>query len=458
MTMPKKKPIRRIPTVRMAKPAGRPIQLRYTDPVRRKEIRISTNTYDDAEAEAQKLELEARLLLGIQPERKSRPVEGPAMAWEQFRQQYSNVQLVLLRDGSVIHAESRLDVAERILKPATLGEVATAEALHRLQARLLAGAESKFARPRSPFTVKGYMGTVLAALNWARLQGWIAVVPQIRKIEVGKLKVMKGRPITGEEFDRMLNKVEAGLLASPKPGKRDGKAKRKYRRSAKAIAEHQKRRQQAALLVAPPWRHLLRGLWESALRLDELMNFSWDIPNTIHPEWVRGRLPTLRIPGELQKNGTDEEIPLLPWLEQVLMETPVQERTGWVFNPRPLCSPSDGSPPQRPTTEWVGRVISRIGKAAGVVVDPGNERTARPPKFASAHDLRRSCAERLRDAGVPPLVITNVMRHASWETTRRHYAPGDVQENAKALQKYLGTPTRAAAESQGAKENASHYS
>src|SRR5690349_24964253 len=121
MIMPKKS-VRRIPSVRMAKPAGRPIQLRYTDPLTRKEIRISTNTYDDAEAETQKRELEARLLLGIQPERKKRPVAGPAMTWESFRQQYSDVQLVMLRDTSAVHAESRLDVAERILKPATLGE------------------------------------------------------------------------------------------------------------------------------------------------------------------------------------------------------------------------------------------------------------------------------------------------------------------------------------------------
>jgi hypothetical protein len=30
------------------------------------------------------------------------------------------------------------------------------------------------------------------------------------------------------------------------------------------------------------------------------------------------------------------------------------------------------------------------------------------------------------------------MRHSSWETTRRHYAPGDVQIEAAKLRQILG--------------------
>lgn len=71
------------------------------------------------------------------------------------------------------------------------------------------------------------------------------------------------------------------------------------------------------------------------------------------------------------------------------------------------------------------------------MVEAADERTGRPEKYASAHDLRRSCGERLRDAGVPPLVICRVMRHASWKTTRKHYAPGDIQTDARVLHQYL---------------------
>lgn len=55
----------------------------------------------------------------------------------------------------------------------------------------------------------------------------------------------------------------------------------------------------------------------------------------------------------------------------------------------------------------------------------------------SAEGLRRSCAERMLDAGVPPLTITRVMRHASFETTHRHYAPGTVQKDAATLRSHL---------------------
>ena len=91
----------------------------------------------------------------------------------------------------------------------------------------------------------------------------------------------------------------------------------------------------------------------------------------------------------------------------------------------------------RPDSTWVGKIISRIGKAADIIVEPADERTGRPIKYASAHDLRRSCGERLRNAGVPPLVICRILRHESWETTRKHYAPGDVQSDAALLRSSL---------------------
>jgi len=83
-------------------------------------------------------------------------------------------------------------------------------------------------------------------------------------------------------------------------------------------------------------------------------------------------------------------------------------------------------------------VISRIGNAAGIVVKEADARTERPEKYASAYDLRRSCAQRLENEGVPPLLICRVMRHSSWETTRRHYASGDIQIEAAKLRQILG--------------------
>ncbi len=93
----------------------------------------------------------------------------------------------------------------------------------------------------------------------------------------------------------------------------------------------------------------------------------------------------------------------------------------------------------RASTDWVSKIIVRIGKAAKVIVAPGDQRTGRPAKYASAHDLRRSCAERLLAANVPQTIIGRVLRHSSWETTRRHYAIGDIQREAGVLRELLDT-------------------
>ena len=405
--MGKKKPRDRTPKVRIARPAGRPFQLRYFCPNEQREIRVSIGCRDEREAQHQKAELEAKLLLGI-PAQKRKRMYGPHMPWEEFREEYRDCQLVTLRDGTVTDAESRLDIASRIVKPRTLADMADEATLHRLQSRLLTGAQSQYdpPRPRSPHTVKSYMRSVLVALGWAHAQRWLPHRPTVQLIKVSKLKHMKGRPITTEEFERMLAKT------------------------AKVVGKK----------GAPSWKFVLWGLWESALRVDELMHVSWDIPNTILPAWQKGRLPVLAIPEDMQKNATEEAIPLLPWFEAVLLEVPEVERTGWVFNPQSLeMKRGRDSRCGRPHSEWVGKVISRIGEEARVVVDPGNPSKEKPPKYASSHDLRRSCAERLLDAGVPAAEVQRVMRHASFDTTRRHYAPGNVQKSAQKLRLYLGT-------------------
>lgn len=390
---------KRQPKVRLARPKGRPIQLRYTDPETKKEIRITTNTRDEREAFEQKAKLEAKLLLDIDAKPKRR-VGGPMMSWDDFRFRYSETHLSSLRAKSVKAALSRLDIAWRIVKPRTLSDLANGEALHQLQSRLLAGDEGQ--GPRSPHTVKNYMAVVMAALNWAATMGWLPDVPKLRKVKVSKLRQMKGRPLVAEEFDRMLMKVATEVGAE----------------------------------ADTSWRYLLRGAWESGLRLDELMHLHWSDERYIVPQWKRGSLPVLAIPALMQKNDTEESIPLLPGFEALLLETPEQQRFGWVFNPMSLQTMLGRRVRhQRPDAEWVGKVISRIGEAAGVIVRAavGDGK----PKYASAHDLRRSCAERLVAAGVPEREVARVLRHASIDTTRKHYAPGTVQESAGIIRVYL---------------------
>ena len=395
---------KKIPKVRIVRYADRPFQLRYDCPIEKRQIRVSTGTRDDEEAERQRAELAARLLLGLSTLTGRVKLLGPEMTWSDFREQYRILHLATVRDSTALHAESRLDLAERILKPRTLGGMADTNTLQQLQANLLAGEQSRRKKPRSPHTVKGYMGCVLAALSWAHMQGWLPTAPRIRKLKTPKLKVMKGRPITEGEFEKMLKATSTVV----------GDA------------------------VTESWKQVLKGLWTSALRLDELMHLSWDKAGTIRPVWGKGPFPILEIPAAMQKNDTEENIPLLPWFEALLLKTPQEQRHGWVFNPESLQLKAGRKVRhQRPDAQWVGKVLARIGKEANIEVEPADERTGRPAKYASAHDLRRSCGERLRNAGVPPLVICRVMRHSSWETTRKHYAPGNIQKDAEVLSSCL---------------------
>lgn len=130
----------------------------------------------------------------------------------------------------------------------------------------------------------------------------------------------------------------------------------------------------------------------------------------------------------------------LPGFESLLLETPELNRTGWVFQPEPLQRQTGGTyRTDHPTAEWVGRVNCRMGKIAEIVDSKGDNKRGKAEKFVSAHDLRCSCGNRLRDAGVPPRVISRIMRHSSFETIQRHYAPGTVQKDAETLSQLLNS-------------------
>lgn len=395
------------PKVRLAKPSKRPWQIRYTDPETKREIRISTGTHDEDKAQQQADEVAAKLTLGIPAKAGQRESLGPNMPWEQFRDEYRRLHLHgdNLKDPG--DPDGRLDVIERILKPRRLADVADATALATLQRELLAGKACKKDK-RSPHTVRTYMNTVVAALNWAKSQKWIPDVPKIKRAKVSKQRKAKGRPLTRYEYLRMLAATHRVVGRPTLYSREDG--------------------------TTGSYRFVLWGLWESALRLDELLHVSWDIPGTIRPVWMPGRLAVLDIPHEMQKNDTEEAIPLLPGFERLLLSVPVEDRTGWVFNPGSLQGKLGRSERHgRPNAEWVGKVISRIGKAARVVV---NDKSG---KFASAHDLRRTTLDRLVEAGVPDSLLARVARHASVTTTRQYYIAGDVQRDAAVLQEYLGT-------------------
>jgi integrase len=330
------------------------------------------------------------------------------------------------------------------------------------QDQLLDGAESHY-DSRSPNTVNSMLAAIMAFVRYCYDHEWIDRVPPLRKLVVDE--VMRGRPITGEEFERMLETVPKVVGEGP----------------------------------AEDWRFAVKILWESGFRIADLLDFSWDNIERIHPVWPRrqGQHPTLVIPSS-QKNGKNEEIPLLPGLKKLLDTVPEERRVGFVVNPPPVeyqmksqpkkwfmpkaedladlirsysncaiakacgvseqtvrnwldrwglrraAKPSYGSAipagtadqlrerslsrmhqhqaaSGRLTRDRVSRMIAQIGEDAKVVVRQPNKEIGRRIKYASAHDLRRSCAERLINVGVSAETLMVIMRHKDFATTRKFY-------------------------------------
>jgi integrase len=82
----------------------------------------------------------------------------------------------------------------------------------------------------------------------------------------------------------------------------------------------------------------------------------------------------------------------------------------------------------------VSKVVSAIGRSAGIVVD--RKATSDPDsprvKYASAHDLRRSFGARWA-VRVMPQVLMELMRHEKIETTLKYYVGKNAEATADAV-------------------------
>jgi integrase len=366
---------------------GRHYRLRYQ--LNGRDVRVSTGTANRKVAEEKRKQLEARLLMGEVPRRRRKSdVEGPWMGWPEFVDIYKEKHLYALRPGSRADALSRLKICGQVSEAKTLGEMASRETLEELQRSLLESGRSKW-------TVKTTIDCLYTALRFAEDRDWIVKVPRISRVKTSKLRGMKGRPITTEEFERMLEATEGVVGAQARES----------------------------------WQYLLRGYWTSGLRRDELLSLSWDDDEWIRPDWSN-RHPVLVIPAERQKNDTEEDIPMPPEFAALLKETPETGRTGWVFRPETLQTKYGRKPRHgRPKGEWVGKVVRKIARAAKVATHTAGGKL----QFATVHDLRRSWAQRMIDADVDERIIQRIMRHESVETLRRFYARGRVQRDAQKL-------------------------
>ena len=257
------------------------------------------------------------------------------------------------------------------------------------------------------------------ALNWAVRKGLLRDCPDFdMPKQAAGVKLMRGRAITAEEFERMLAKVEDGLRAEIKA--KSDRQPRKRKPSESASMRLRERQAQQIAAKAPIWRHYLTGLWLSGLRLEESVALSWDQDEPFCID-LSGRRPRFRIYAEAHKGRRDQFLPMTPDFAGFILQTPESERQGPVFK-------------LGVKSVTASSLVSHIGRQAGVVVNKADG------KFASAHDLRRAFGTRWA-AKVKPATLQLLMRHRQIETTMRYYVDLDADEVADQLWKAHGVGT-----------------
>lgn len=337
-----------------SKPDRKNLQLYYVHPLTGHEHSRSAKTADRAKANRAAARWEEELAAGLDPSKAT---------WDDFKNRFESEHLAQLAFRTRGGYSTALTHFENLIgKPKSLMAI-NASVVSRFAALMRAekiGEQS----------IATYLTHLRAALRWAASIGMIPYAPTIKLPKMGKRTLNRGRPLTPQEFQSMVDAVPAVV----------GKD------------------------FAPEWIRALRGAWLCGLRLGEVFRLSWDsAPARVDLD--TGRFPRIIWFVEGHKARRDDVVPMTPDFAAFLRETPAAARKGRVFAPK-LAT-------RRVTPRYAGKVISAIGIAAKVLVNDKG-------KHASAHDLRRSFGTRWA-MKVRPVTLQALMRHASIETTLKYY-------------------------------------
>jgi len=265
---------------------------------------------------------------------------------------------------------------QEAINPKTLGSI-TSDDVETLKKRWRA-------KDFSEHTIEGYLAYLKSALNWAKRRGLILKVPHFEMPKPAPSA--KGRPISGEEFDRI---------------------KEQARKKRDNVEE---------------WTWYLNGLWWSGMRIEESMKLHWtDGPVTVD---LSGKFPLIRFAAEGHKARRDELCPIAPEFAEMLLSVPESDREGFVFNPI-----TDRTGRRFDSMNALGNEISRFGQRAGVKVSEKKGKV----KYASAHDFRRSFGSRWSKRVMPAVLmrLMRLMRHKTIATTMAFYAVDDAESVAE---------------------------
>lgn len=349
--------------------------LRWNDPETGARRQKSTGTKNLQKAQRIAGQIEAELNAGVE-------VNPARVPWEHLRERFEDEKYPLIAKRSGYTYDAVFNAVERILNPRYVSDI-TATRLARFQSELL---KSKLRLA----SVQSYLKHLRSVLNWAKDHNLLTTVPKFRipKLPKGS-KLMRGRPISEEEFQQMLDVVP------------------------EVVGEEN----------SAAWLFYLRGIWTSGLRLSESLEVYWDRPDK-HQVILDGQYPMLRVLAELEKGRRNRIVPITPEFAELLNQVPLEERTGPVFFPI--------SAGPRFLADWYSRLACRIGKKAHIVVD--TEPNTGKVKYAGLHDLRRAFGQRWAQR-VLPQHLMQLMRHESIETTLNYYVGDDAELTAQAIWK-----------------------
>lgn len=389
--MPRRKSF--VPHVTIREKCGK-TYLRYRDPFTGKEeLRLVKGRYESEwQREAGAWENELKDAASRQQADKARQAAEMAFyPWPKFRDRFSDEHLTSLARKTDLRYQTVFNAVEAFHLPRFLVDL-DASYLSRFQSHLRAcGLKDD--------SISSTLAHLKVALNWARTVGLLLDVPKFPKVKRARRgqrhKPMKGRPITPAEFAAMLKQLPNAVPAT----------------------------------AVPKWERFIKALWWGGLRLEEALELHWDRPDKMRVDLDSLKFPVLRILSSTEKGGKDRVYPISPEFAALLRETPVAQRRGLVF---PLQTRQVASSDIRRSVGQVGVVyasqrITKLGELAGVVthVDPvtGDEH------HAGAHDLRRTFGTRWSRI-VKPLVLKDMMRHESLDTTLDYYVDLDADEVA----------------------------
>ncbi len=368
------------------------LMMRYKCPATGKQIARSTGTTKQRDAEKAAAKWEAEL-------REGRYSKSSRMAWSEFREYYEDATMETQATSTVLNYASTFNAFETTCRPERLADLTTAKVtafaaeLRKDRTRTVGSGDHAevVTYKLSEASVARHLRHLKAIARWAHRQD---LLPKLPKFDMPKRSSgahrMKGRAITGEEFDRMIA-ATAGVVSDD---------------------------------AAESWKFLLRGLWTSGLRLGEAMALRWDHEQGGVSVVLDGKHSCLAFDGESQKSGKAAMVPLAP--EAVELLSPRAKRTGHVFNVR-----TKRNEVMARDTVKASKIISKIGAAAGVVTDVEKGRTA------TAHDLRRAFGSRWSKR-VMPATLKAIMRHEDIQTTMTYYVDQGARTTAAELWSAVG--------------------